>query len=832
MESIVPSPPDLVRLMAEHELLIRESAISNSVRDKRGYRSVRSKAELARLGFGKAQCQVPGLLIPVINVHGEVALHQLRPNKPRVVKGKALKYETPAGTRMVLDVHFFAREQVGDPATPLFITEGIRKADAAVSIGLCCIGLLGVWNWRGSNDKGGKVALPDWESVALGKRDVYIVFDSDVMTKPEVHDALARLKAFLESRKAKVCVVYLLAKQDGGKMGLDDFLAAGKGVNDLLVLATTDLRPAAGSAVSDEPSHPYLVHNGRIAVRKETNHGPIVAALCNFSAEIREQLLVDDGEDQSHEFLISGKLDSGQPLPDVRVPSDRFTSLTWIPSAWGTKAVPAAGFGKKDQLREAIQLLSPAVTNRHVFTHTGWRKIDGKQLYLTTGGAPGRDDLEVDLGRGLERYSLPNKPENPAEAVKASLRLLDVAPLAVTATLWAATYRAPLAAFFPIDLSIWMEGQTGSLKSTLAALSLCHWGDFDRRTLPGAWSSTANSLEKMAFVLKDALFVVDDYAPPAWERREWESKASRLLRAQGNLAGRGRLTADLRARKTFEPRGLILSTGEERPPGRSILARVFHIEVDRDQVNLDLLSARQADAHLLKHAMAAYVDWLARQADGLRDHLARAFSDARARAESVGSHLRQPEALAHLWLGLDCGLSFATDIKAIDTGEAGELREKCWENLVERAEAMAGLAEEERPTRRFAEILAVLIQQKKVTLLRRDSTQDKQMEGFIGWFDSSFFYLIPGATYAAVSRFCRDAGDTFPINDQTLRQALVKEKIAEHDDGHRTMPVRFAMGTRRVLRLYRRALSVLIDAEFPDPDGSVTAVTGVTASED
>jgi len=89
---------------------------------------------------------------------------------------------------------------VGDPSVPLFITEGIKKGDALVSQDLCAIALIGVWNWRGTNEYGGKTALPEWESVALNDREVYIIFDSDVMLKQEVHAALARLKAFLEVR--------------------------------------------------------------------------------------------------------------------------------------------------------------------------------------------------------------------------------------------------------------------------------------------------------------------------------------------------------------------------------------------------------------------------------------------------------------------------------------------------------------------------------------------------------------------------------------------------------------------------------------------------------
>ena len=87
--------------------------------------------------------------------------------------------------------------------------------------------------------------------------------------------------------------------------------------------------------------------------------------------------------------------------------------------------------------------------------------------------------------------------------------------------------------------------------------------------MPGAWTSTANQLERRAFILKDTLFVIDNYAPSGLDAREVETKAARLLRAQGNLAGRARLRPDLTERPAFPPRGLILATGEQHPPGRA-----------------------------------------------------------------------------------------------------------------------------------------------------------------------------------------------------------------------------------------------------------------------
>ena len=258
-------------LLPQHASLIAASGIAPDVAEARGYRSVTLKNELSRLDFSQSQRLVPTLLVPVHTVHGKVGTYQHRPDTPRIVKGKSLKYETPSGSWMVLDVPPAARQWLAEPTMPLFITEGVRKADSAVSNGLCCIALLGVWNWRGTNEHGGKTALPDWEYIALNGRRVYIVFDSDVMLKTAVHGALARIKSFLEHRGAKVAVVYLPAGEGGAKVGLDDYLAGGHTAGDLLMLSTTELRePARPQASTDHDGLPVIEVSGR-PVREKTN---------------------------------------------------------------------------------------------------------------------------------------------------------------------------------------------------------------------------------------------------------------------------------------------------------------------------------------------------------------------------------------------------------------------------------------------------------------------------------------------------------------------------------------------------------------------------------
>jgi hypothetical protein len=193
------------KLNPEHAQMLADSAIAPDVIAARCYSSANKAAQLSRLGFSDFQRNVPTLVVPIWNVAGEIGLYHHRPDQPRFdgKRKRIVKYEFPKGTHMAVDVHPFIRDAVRDPNVPLFVTEGVKKADAAISKGLCCIALIGTWNWRGTNEFGGKTALPDWESIALKDRRVYIVFDSDVMVKPSVHGALSRLKAFLDSRGAR-----------------------------------------------------------------------------------------------------------------------------------------------------------------------------------------------------------------------------------------------------------------------------------------------------------------------------------------------------------------------------------------------------------------------------------------------------------------------------------------------------------------------------------------------------------------------------------------------------------------------------------------------------
>lgn len=113
---------------------------------------------------------------------------------------------------------------IKDPEQTLLLTEGELKAAKACAMGNPCIGLGGVWNFRSTTI--GITFLPELEAVNWLCRRVYIIYDSDVIVKPSVQDALNAMAEELMARGALPYIVLVPSCDDGTKQGLDDWCVA------------------------------------------------------------------------------------------------------------------------------------------------------------------------------------------------------------------------------------------------------------------------------------------------------------------------------------------------------------------------------------------------------------------------------------------------------------------------------------------------------------------------------------------------------------------------------------------------------------------------------
>jgi hypothetical protein len=280
---------------------------------------------------------------------------------------------------------------------------------------------------------------------------------------------------------------------------------------------------------------------------------------------------------------------------------------------------------------------------------------------------------------------------NPQDFIGASLPMIDAATSRIGVALLGMVYRAPLG---DIDFSAFLVGPTGVGKSELAALAQQHYGaGMDRLHLPASWSSTSDTLQMLAHQAKDALLVIDDFAPTGTADSVacQHGDAELLLSGHDAVSARWRKPAKTKRRSPMPPRALILATGEELPRGQSLHGRMLVLDVRPGDVNWQKLTMLQEQAARGRFAaaMAGYLHWLAptyqHEAERVRARIQQLeMVEIRGAAHPRTSHM-----IASLAVGLERFLQFAEAIGAIDARQRRKTWEQGWSALVELGEDQA-----------------------------------------------------------------------------------------------------------------------------------------------
>lgn len=530
--------------------------------------------------------------------------------------------------------------------------------------------------------------------------------------------------------------------------------------------------------------------------------------LSNFVAKIVEDISKDNGVDQERWLRIRGLRENGSPLKLVMIQEGSFNSMGWVRDKWGVKCRIAAAQSTNEHIRSCTEIISNQAKERMIYTHTGWREINGKMCYLSSNGAIGDPDAECELEGRLGRYALPVPAGDPGESLKVSLAFLNVAKLEVTLPVWTAMYLAPLTPFEDTNFTLWYLGMTGSLKSTIEALALCHFGDFDHKTLPVSWGGTPNEIEHRMFILKDCVTVIDDWAPAADRnlQKEMESKSERILRAQANRAGKVRMRPDLGSQVTFDPRGLVITSGEQLPHGQSRNARLLAVPVEMTDFNMELLTQSQEDKEHYSMAMAHYIAWIQENWEKVRKEIRGVYSDAREKATTEGKHLRLVDIVAAMYSGLHIVLQFMREKKALTETEVTAYLESGWTIFNTLAFHQDWEVNAQSPGRRFLEAIKTQLNSGKAVL--RDLNENLEIkpgQTAIGWWaPNGNIYLNPGEAYQMVIQYYSRSGEDFTAYKTQTWQDLRRLQYLECDSDSPTRTSWINGRTVRVLTIIRK----------------------------
>jgi len=202
-----------------------EIAIKNGVKSITDFPKIKQYLKDFGISTFKAKDIKSLLVFPYRSMNGDSWQPRLKTFPPinftdEEGKEKARKYLQAKGS----DNHLYLPVGV-EPAseTPIWITEGEKKALCLTHNGFSCIGISGVWNWKGKDDEGTSLPIADFDLINWQDREVNIVFDADKAINPQVLNAEKALAGELSKRGAKVLIVDLPHGEDEPK-GVDDFI--------------------------------------------------------------------------------------------------------------------------------------------------------------------------------------------------------------------------------------------------------------------------------------------------------------------------------------------------------------------------------------------------------------------------------------------------------------------------------------------------------------------------------------------------------------------------------------------------------------------------------
>ena len=676
---------------------------------------------------------------------------------------------------------------------PIFLVEGEKDVLTIKSFG-----------YGATNDRSGEgLSIANAKKYLSGK-NIIVLPDNDKAGQKYANDSADLLVGIANS--IKIVDLSTLWSDIPEKADVTDYIEHGGNIEQIIEQAskTEEHKKAIRStnphaAVWNEIEGYTLNSKGQICYIKNENE---LTPLCHGSIIITEVIYNNDGLEDNILFKCEGVTESGVKLPDVTIPVDEFDSLKWITKKWGCAIVPFGSQSTTQKLLCGIKLTGGKAAATFQKCHTGYvNDSNGKPIaYLHAGGSIGNQDLICELDFRLHQYKLLGasaSAEERKEAFSSSLSILHAHRESITYPLLSFAYMPPIAQINKAingecGFCLYLRGKTQNGKSTLAALTMSHFGQFSSTTPPTSFESTFANNEKMSFLLKDSILWVDDFHPKGnkQSRDNQNEQFNRIARASGDRAFRGRLNSNSEFMKAQNvPRCLYLVTGEDDPQlSQSGLARIFTIDVkDFRKEDHDISGLRRAARNgLLSRAMSDYISYIIGNYEEVTSRFERLYEKVIAGTQKNIGENRLSIQAALLITSFDMWLFYALQFELLDKTTAEALSLKNRSIIMGLANKISNEIKESDPAEKFVSTLSAMISNREVEL-RDIHFGDKDNELFgvttnrIGWFDEVYYYLDKEKTYAAVKQKLDSVDDSIGVTMNGLFRQMIDSGMIDGD---------------------------------------------------
>lgn len=558
----------------------------------------------------------------------------------------------------------------------------------------------------------------------------------------------------------------------------------------------------------------YLINeDGALCYKKDKKF----IKLCNMVIIPMAQLIITDGIHEEKYLELTGFINGDRRLPNIRVKLNDLRNSNWIENRWGIQCILYPISKCYEKILCAIKLACKDIKTKSMYKTIGWTRIEKNYLYLHGQGAIGKESSTL-VHDSLKKFTLVvDKEANKSKVYKKSLQLLEIAPIDVTLPLFCFTILSTINTLLKFNnleprFTLWLYGETGSRKTTLASL---FFNIFNQQTAPeisANFKDTKTALEIKMFEYKDCVLLVDDYHPTdkLSEKKDMEDKAEFILRMYGDRIKKSRSNINLTKQKEFMTRGLCAITAEDAISIQSNMARCINVPLERNCVDLEKLTKFQKNPLMFPTAIYNFINWLTSFVNQEKCLPNLDLDRFREKYRNTDIHPRLIDSIWSLKYAYYLYLSYGVVIGKLEIGEVEERLEIAEIIFIKLIQQQHTEMKIENPLSMYLNTIEELITSNQMPLnkLRQESGAQKY-----GWYDDSYYYLIPEITYNKVLMFWERRNKVFPLTTKKLHDRLYQMGIIEIDESsNRKCPkITVEKGRRiRVLKINRKKLEEYI----------------------
>lgn len=450
----------------------------------------------------------------------------------------------------------------------------------------------------------------------------------------------------------------------------------------------------------------------------------------------------------------------------------------------------------------------------------GWQMINRKMIYVNQ-SAKKFKGIEYDLTANLPYIQCSR--EDVGQILSNAFKLYDNSATISTMIMYsflAVLFRPFKEAGYPPKFLLFLNGKTGSMKTTIAKILFVQLCDDKTRDTPRRIDTdTVVSLER-ALVESgyDTVTLIDDYNPAKTRKRkaQMEEALEFVVRYIGDMSSKSRSNVQLQDCRGEGVQGTVVITGELRGKGLSSNLRCLYCRMVREKVNLEAVTWFQDNPAVYTTVIHEFAEYVGKNWMTIIGYIKENFSFMRKRIDGILSERRLIDSVVTLQIANHILCRFLREHCDIwDLSKIWGTR-NIEQDIIDNAIMSQAISTEDSPSTMFIKTLHELMRVKNIVLATRKITE-QDLSIYDGFEDENYLYFNPTTIFKKVRSFYLANNIEFAMDLKEIVVALYDDgiiKASPNGNGKQTYYFRGSIGKgkkQNFLRVHKVKFQQILD---------------------